>query len=238
MIVALLVRLWHFNAVGYNSDEAVYAGQGAGIAARRPLAAVLPGLPRPPAAVPVVVSLGYRFGVRATGRAAARGIVRRSPTVLASSSSSGGLLYGAPRGALAALLLALMPYHVVVTPAGPARRAADVLHHAHALPARALRATRARATGCTRPGPGMGLRSSPKETERRSSSAAIYAFFALSPDDPRARRGIDRCRSLVICASRSLPFPLAVLLAGRPSTGGNFLAWQLFRRPNHTAPSI
>ena len=45
-------------------------------------------------------------------------------------------------------------------------------------------------------------------------------------------RDIDR---LARCARRacSLPFPLALSLAGKSTTGGNYLAWQLFRRPNH-----
>ena len=30
-----------------------------------------------------------------------------------------------------------------------------------------------------------------------------------------------------------LPFPISVQLAGRADTGGNYLAWQLFRRANH-----
>jgi hypothetical protein len=30
-----------------------------------------------------------------------------------------------------------------------------------------------------------------------------------------------------------LLFPISLRLAGKPDTGGNYLAWQLFRRPNH-----
>ena len=32
MAAAALVRFWHLNSIGYNSDEAVYAGQGAALA--------------------------------------------------------------------------------------------------------------------------------------------------------------------------------------------------------------
>ena len=76
--VALLVRLWHFNDVGYNSDEAVYAGQGAGIAHDSQLAPLLPRLPRAPAALPV----GRRDRIRAAPgrlvRARRRDRVRRA----------------------------------------------------------------------------------------------------------------------------------------------------------------
>ncbi len=30
------------------------------------------------------------------------------------------------------------------------------------------------------------------------------------------------------------PYPLSLLFAGATGTGGNFLSYQVFRRPNHT----
>ena len=46
------LRLWDLNALGYNTDEAVYGGQGAAPCPRPDAVAVLPDVPRASAAVP------------------------------------------------------------------------------------------------------------------------------------------------------------------------------------------
>ena len=63
--------------------------------------------------------------------------------------------------------------------------------------------------------------------------AGIYAFFALAPDVPMKIRHLLGARG--VTAITIIPFPLAIAFSGKPKTGGNFLAWQLFRRPNHSA---
>jgi 4-amino-4-deoxy-L-arabinose transferase-like glycosyltransferase len=63
--------------------------------------------------------------------------------------------------------------------------------------------------------------------------AGIYAFFALAPDVPIRIRHL--LGAAVVTAITIIPFPLAIAFSGKPKTGGNFLAWQLFRRPNHSA---
>ena len=64
-----------------------------------------------------------------------------------------------------------------------------------------------------------------------SCSAALYAFFALTPagaaaaQAPLAGRAADR--------DRSCRLPVVLRLPGAAATGQNYLLWQLFRRPNH-----
>ena len=98
VVAALLVRLWHFNDVGYNSDEAVYSGQGAGIARDPQLAPLLPGLPGASAALQSVLAIGYELHQGDWfGRAAA--IELRRPSAYLATFELGRLLYGGPRGA-------------------------------------------------------------------------------------------------------------------------------------------
>ena len=111
--VALIVRFWHFNDVGYNSDEAVYAGQGAGIAHDSQLAPYFPVFRAHPLLFQSIVAIGYELHQGDWfGRAAA--IVFGALCVLA-TFELGRLLYGVRAGLIAAGVLALMPYHVVVS---------------------------------------------------------------------------------------------------------------------------
>jgi hypothetical protein len=62
---------------------------------------------------------------------------------------------------------------------------------------------------------------------------AAYAFFALAPNlKVRLRHLVLAIVVFFVCVS---PYPLSLKFAGRGSTGNQFIAWQLFRRPNHTA---
>ena len=73
----------------------------------------------------------------------------------------------APRpGLVAALLLALMPYHVVVSRQVLLDGPMTMLRHAHAAPAGALRPERAASRGCTPPARRWG---SPSSRRRRAS---------------------------------------------------------------------
>jgi hypothetical protein len=60
---------------------------------------------------------------------------------------------------------------------------------------------------------------------------AIYMFLALSPEIRVTGRQI--VGSVAMMVGVITLFPLSLVLAGTTETGGNFLAWQLFRRPNH-----
>src|SRR3989304_3639835 len=113
LTLGVFLRLWQINLLGYNSDEAVYAGQAAAIAEAPIYKDIFPVFRAHPLLFQFMLSLVYRFGVNdLAGRifSVAFGLV----TILV-TYGIGTSLYGQRAGALAALFLALMPYHVVVT---------------------------------------------------------------------------------------------------------------------------
>ena len=226
--VALVVRFWHFNDVGYNSDEAVYSGQGAGIAHDSQLAPFFPVFRAHPLLFQSVVAIGYELHQGDWfGRAAA--IMFGALCVLA-TFELGRLLYGVRVGLIAAAVLALMPYHVVVSRQvlldGPQAFFTTVTLCALIRFARSGRTLWLCCVGAT-----MGLSVLAKEPSV-IFCGAIYAFFALSPEiRVRLRAALISLAVMVITIA---PYPLALLLSGQAGTGGNFLAWQLVRQPNHS----
>ena len=107
------MRLWHLAALGFNSDEAVYAGQGASIAGDAALRPFFPIFRAHPLLYQTALSFGFllgggdRFGrvfrpLSVSRRSSSR--TRSEPCCTA----------GAP-AVLAAMFLALMPYHVLIS---------------------------------------------------------------------------------------------------------------------------
>ena len=62
---------------------------------------------------------------------------------------------------------------------------------------------------------------------------AVFVFLALSPEVRVRFR--DLIVAFVLMVLVIAPLPITLLLAGRGSTGNNYLSYQLFRRPNHPA---
>src|SRR4051794_7912253 len=58
-----LLRVWDLNAVGFNSDEAVYVGQAAGIAHVSALEPFFPIFRAHPLLFQSVLSLGFKLGL-------------------------------------------------------------------------------------------------------------------------------------------------------------------------------
>ena len=226
--IALFVRLWHFNDVGYNSDEAVYAGQGAGIAHDSQLAPFFPVFRAHPLLFQSVVAVGYELHQGDWfGRAAA--IAFGALCVLA-TFELGRLLYGPRAGLIAAAVLALMPYHVIVSRQvlldGPQALFTTLTLCALIRFARSGRTIWLCCTGAC-----LGLSVLAKEPSV-IFCGAVYAFFALSPEvRMRLRDGLVALAIMVVTIA---PYPLALALSGQSRTGGSFLAWQLARRPNHS----
>jgi hypothetical protein len=228
--VGAFLRLWQINALGYNSDEAVYAGQGAAIAADPTLKEIFPVFRAHPLLFQFIVAIPYRlFGVNdLSGRllSALIGLITVYIVYLL-----GKLLYGRKAGMVAALIMALMPYHVVVT--------RQVLLDGPMVCCTTLTLYLMARYGKTRQpawfyaaGAGMGLSILAKETSI-VLVGAVYAFLALSPEIRLRLRNLAlslMCMALVVST-----FPLSIRLAGGGATksAGNYLVWQLFRRPNH-----
>ena len=228
--LAATLRIVNINAVGFNSDEAVYAGQGASIARVPVLTDIFPVFRAHPMLFQFVLALFFQFGAYDwLGRlvSAAVGIA----TVLL-IYALGKRLYGTRVGLYAALFFALMPYHVIVTRQvlldGPMTLCATLSLYMLARFAESKKPVWLYATAA-----GIGLTFLSKEIGF-IMVGAVYAFLALTP------AVVVRIRDIILSAILLLmimmPFPLSVILAG--GGGGSktqdVLIWQLFRRPNHT----
>jgi hypothetical protein len=228
-VVGIFLRVWQLDALGFNSDEAVYAGQAASIAGHPEFTSIFPIFRAHPLLFQFVLALLYHGGVSdLTGRLLAVGFGLAAVWLV---FRAGDLLYGRRVGLVAALLLALMPYHVVVTRQvlldGPMTTFAALTVY---LLARY--ATTERPGWLYAAGVGLGLIFLAKEVGI-VFIPAVYAFLALSSSVRVQLRDIAisfGCAAVVIA-----PFPLSLLLGGGTKAGKGFLAWQLFRPPNHTA---
>jgi hypothetical protein len=227
LVLATALRLWHLNTVGFNSDEAVYSGQGAAIANEPELGDLFPVFRAHPLLVQTFLSLGWRLGLD-TGFERLVSVAAGVATVYL-VYELGRQLYGRRTGLIAALLLALMPYHVVVSRQvlldGPMTMLATLT---------LLLLVRFVLTG--RPawlyatGAAMGLTFLAKETSI-VLLLAIYAFLALTPELRVRLR--DLAIATGVMALVMAPFPLSIFVTGHSGTGESYLTWQLFRRPNH-----
>jgi len=229
MVASAFLRLWQVNAIGYNTDEAVYSGQAAAIAGVPGLKDFFPVFRAHPLLFQFVLSLIYKVHFDdLVGRLLA--VVIGLATVYL-TYELGKVLYGRLPGALAALFMAFMPYHVVVSRQvlldGPMVFFSTLTLYMLARFGISQRTRWIYAAGIS-----MGLTFLSKETSL-ILLGAIYAFLALSPElHVRVR---DLIIAPILMALVIAPFPLSLIVAGGTSTGQQYLVWQLFRRPNHTA---
>ena len=227
LALALAVRVWQLGSVGFNSDEAVYSGQAASIADHSELEELFPIFRAHPLLFQSLLSIGFRLDL-------GDGFQRLTVAVMGVATvylvyELGRLLYGRGAGLLAALVIALMPYHVVVTRQvlldGPMTLFATLT-----LLLLVRFVLSGRSAWLYAAGGAMGLTLLSKETSVLLLGA-IFAFFALTPEVRVRVR--DLAVSAAVMALVVAPFPLSLMLAGRTETGENYLMWQLFRRPNH-----
>lgn len=224
-IVAVVPRVWNLMALGFNSDEAVYAGQAASIAGDPTYLQYFPIFRAHPLLFQTMLSIPYQWGVSPyVGRllSAAFGV---ATVVLV--YQIGKILYRRQVGLLAALIVALMPYHVVVT--------RQVLLDGPLTFFSALSLFFLAKFGQTRALPwfyaafgAMGLTVLAKETGI-IMFGAIYIFIALV-GNVRLRHVAGASLLFVLVV---LPYPVSIKFSGHSTTGEAFLSWQLFRRANH-----
>ncbi len=224
----LVLRFWHINRLGYNSDEAVYAGQGASIAGVPELNHLFPIFRAHPLLFQTIVSVPFALGGGDLwGRllAAVAGLATIFLTYRTAFA-----LYGRRAGVVAAVLIALMPYHVLVSRQllldGP-----ETLFATLTLFLLARYALTHRPTWLYAAGGAAGLTFLSKEVGILFVGS-VYAFLALAPAVRVRLR--DVAISLVVMAVVIVPYPLSLLFAGKTHTGSQFLSYQLFRRPNHS----
>jgi MFS family permease len=227
LALATGLRLWQLNSVGFNSDEAVYSGQAAAIANEPELGDLFPIFRAHPLLFQTFLSLGWRAGLDIGFERTASAVAGVVTVYLA--YELGRQLYGRRAGLIAALLMALMPYHVIVSRQvlldGPMTMFATLTLLLLVRFVLSGRAVWLYATGAA-----MGLTFLAKETSI-VLLFAIYAFLALTPELRVRLR--DLAIATGVMAVVIAPFPLSLLLAGHAGTGESYLTWQLFRRPNH-----
>jgi Dolichyl-phosphate-mannose-protein mannosyltransferase len=224
---AAVLRLWNLNALGFNSDEAVYAGQAAAIAGDPHLSTLFPVFRAHPLLFQMAVSLIYRVQVSdLTPRLLA---VAFGLAMVAVGYAAGTRFYGRRAGLVTAVLLAAMPYLVVVNRQalldGPMAFFSVV-----GLWLLAKFASEGRRRALFGAGAALGLAFISKETSVVLIPAA-YAFLAVTPSVHvrfRDVAGFFGCFAAV-----ALPYPVSLSVAGGSTTGKHFLTWQLFRPPNH-----
>lgn len=224
---AAVLRLWNLNAVGFNSDEAVYAGQAASITGNDHFTGLFPVFRAHPLLFQMAVSLIYH--VRVSDLAPRLLAVAVGLATVAAGYALGARVYGRPAGVVTALLLAIMPYLVVVNRQalldGPM-----ALFSVVALWLLAKFAAEERRSSLYGAGAALGLAFISKETAIVLVPAA-YAFLAVAPS-VRVRLK-DVAGSLGCFVAVALPYPLSLLVAGGSKSGQHFLTWQLFRPSNH-----
>ena len=223
------LRMWELGALGFNSDEAVYAGQAAAIAADPELSQIFPIFRAHPLLFQYVLALGNLAGFE---EVAARVIsVAVGMLTVGLAFLLGRLLYGTWAGLLAALFMSLMPYHIVVSRQvlldGPMVFCATL-----ALYLVARFASSGHPPWLWAAGAALGLTFLAKETGI-VLLGAVYAFLALSPEIRVRLR--DLAMSIAAMALVIAPFPISLQLAGGDGAtkAGSYLIWQLFRRANH-----
>ena len=234
VVPAVYLRVVALGALGFNSDEAVYAGQAASIAGQTQFLPYFPVFRAHPLLFQSLLSLPYQFGVSPlVGRllSAALGLATVGVVYVA-----GVRLHSRRVGFVAALILAVMPYHVIVTRQvlldGPTTFFATVglyllIRYADSDPEEHVQ----RLTWLAGAAAAMALSFLSKETSVLLMGG-VYAFIALSPElRPRLRHLFA---ALVVYAAIISVYPVSLALSGRQSTGHSFLVWQLFRRANHS----
>lgn len=224
---AMVLRLVHLNALGFNSDEAVYAGQAASIAGDAQLQPYFPIFRAHPMLFQTTLSVIYQFGTSPLAGRLLSVAFGLGTVVL--TYRLGAILYGRRAGAVAALILAVMPYHVIVsrqvlldTPM--------VFFATLALLLLARFAQGGQVGALYAASAVLGLTII---TNERSLVllASVYLFLALA--SPHRLHLRHLAISAVIFVSVVIPYPVSVLFSGKQTTGSQFLAWQLFRRANH-----
>ncbi|HSB02293.1 MAG TPA: glycosyltransferase family 39 protein [Anaerolineales bacterium] len=228
LVLAVGIRVWGLNQIGFNTDEAVYSGQAAAIAQVPVLKDIFPVFRAHPLLFQFMLALMFNFG--ASDLALRLFAVAIGVITVYIVYQLGTLLYSRNVGILAALILAVMPYHVVVSRQvlldGPLVLCSTLTLYLLARYALTRNPIWLHAAGI-----GLGLTFLAKETGI-ILIGSVYSFFALSSEIPVRLR--DLIISFFLMVLMILPFPLSLWLAGGSNVGRQYLIWQLFRRPNHT----
>lgn len=227
LVVAAVLRLVNINVTGFNSDEAVYAGQAASLGGNPVYIDYFPVFRAHPMLVQSALSLVFGSGHHdVAGRVF---VAMLGVLTIVVVYGIGRELYGRKVGLLAAAVMAVMPYHVVVTRQllldGPM-----VLFTTIGLYCLVRAAKTDRLAWFLGAGLSIGLAMLAKESAI-VMTASVYAFLALTPAVRRPIQGT--LIGMVTIVGVFAIHPLSVHLAGGHSAAKSYLVWQLVRSPNH-----
>ena len=226
---AAALRLWNLGVLGFNSDEAVYAGQAASLADNPVYRDDFPVFRAHPMLVQsLLLSPFFRSGEHDVVGRVVMAVVGLGTVGLV--YLLGRALYSSNKvGLLAAAITALMPYHVVVSRQvlldGPM-----VLLSTLTLVCVARYGVTHRTWWLVAAGGSMGLTMLAKESAV-VLVGGVYAFMALTPHIRGQLKAVVLAAPLV--PVMFLVHPVSMHLAEHSGTGKSYLVWQLLRRPNH-----
>jgi Dolichyl-phosphate-mannose-protein mannosyltransferase len=227
LVAGAVLRFWRLTAIGFNSDETVYAGTAAAISGDPSARSLFPVFRAHPLLFQLMVSLAYRihhsdWAARAVPSGI--GVLAVAVTILL-----GWQLYGRGAGLAAGALLAVMPYHVIVS----RQVLLDGLLTLGATGALYCSAWYVRRPGykwMVATGAVLGLTMLTKETAI-VLIGGLYAFFSLTSSVRVRLRHV--AAGVATGAALAAVAPLVLYTSGRANTGQHYLLWQMFRRPNH-----
>lgn len=226
-VVAVAVRVWNLDHTGFNSDEVVYSSQAALLAGKSQFEQLFTLFRAHPLLFQGLLSLVYRVSM-SDYLARLLSVSFGVGTVWAGFWAARSL-YGRRVALIAATILAVMPYSVVVSRQvlldGPM-----VFFATLALGMAARFAKQRDPAWLYGASVALGLTFLTKETGILLAGS-LYAFLILTPNlRVRLRTFIV---SLAILFAFVVVFPAAVALGKRSNTGEQFFLWQVLRRPNH-----
>ncbi|MEM2303693.1 MAG: glycosyltransferase family 39 protein [Candidatus Bathyarchaeia archaeon] len=113
LVIATFLRLWNIDQVGFNGDEAVYAGQAATLAGYREYANHFSLVRAHPLLFQFFVSIIYRFTISDVAARVISAVFGVLTVYLV--HELGGILFDKRVGLLASIFMSLLPYHVIVS---------------------------------------------------------------------------------------------------------------------------
>jgi 4-amino-4-deoxy-L-arabinose transferase-like glycosyltransferase len=229
VVAGAAVRLIGLGSVGLNSDEAVYASQAGSLVGNPRFTELFPIVRAHPLLFQIVISPLYSGGTPTeAGRyvSAAFGIA-----TIVVVYAIGRVMFRPVTGSVAALILAVMPYHVVISRQilldGPMTFFVTL-----ALLAMALAGRTGRGRYLVAAGAAIGIAALCKEPAA-VMVGALLAFVALSRSLWHPLR--YPIIAAVLALALTVVYPLLTALSGGSTGGQSYLAWQLTRPPNHDA---
>jgi hypothetical protein len=227
--IAAVLRFVDLGGVGLNSDEAVYAGQAASLAGNPHFIQLFPVVRAHPLLMQLLMAPLYRSGVVDTpGRyvAATFGVATVALVYLI-----GHVLYDHRVATVGALLLAVMPYHVIIGRQimldGPMAFFTTAGLLCLAIGAKQT----SRAGWLVTAGAAIGLATLTKEPAIIMIGSA-FAFVCLTSHLWRPLR--FPLAGAGVALLLTFTYPVLTSMSGGSRSGQSYLLWQLTRQPNHS----